>query len=594
MEHERKHRFLSGMALVMMALCLGVAPLAAATFTASLDRDTIALGETATLSLTFEGSQPNGTPQIRNIPGLQISYVGPSSQFSFVNGQTSSTITYHFTITASRTGEYTVPAMTAQVDGQSLTSQPLKLRVTQPNTPTPAEVNSGSQIAFMKLTLPKNEVYDGEVLAARLDVYLRNDVQNFGNFQFTATPADGFTVGKTVQTARQQVQIGSRVYTDISLSLALTATRTGPISVGPFAATAVIVVPSSDQRRDFFAFFGGGEQRQITLASDTATAQSLPLPADNKPANFNGAIGNYTMTLTAGPTNVAVGDPVTAHIQITGRGALDLLTLPGQPDWHDFKTYPPTSHVETTDPLGLQGTKTFEQIIAPQNMEVHELPPFSFSFFDPGAATYRTLTQPSIPLAVHSSGAASTPVIAAAKTGDSQNPPPQDILPIKEQLGAFLPAGPPLVTQPAFLAAQSLPVLAWLAALVWRRRTDSLANNPRLRRQRQVAQLVRTGLEDLRRLAAENQSDEFFAALFRLMQEQLGERLDCPASSITEAVIDERLARLGAPEAMLAGLRDLFHLCNQARYAPLRTSGELAAVIPQFEKAIRELQNVKA
>jgi len=58
-------------------------------------------------------------------------------------------------------------------------------------------------------------------------------------------------------------------------------------------------------------------------------------------------------------------------------------------------------------------------------------------------------------------------------------------------------------------------------------------------------------------------------------------------------VIDERLARLGAPEKTLAGLRELFQLCNQARYAPLRTSGELAAVIPQFEDAVRNLQEVK-
>jgi hypothetical protein len=150
------------------------------------------------------------------------------------------------------------------------------------------------------------------------------------------------------------------------------------------------------------------------------------------------------------------------------------------------------------------------------------------------------------------------------------------------------------LTRPAFLAAQSVPVLAWLAAFVWRKRTDSLANNPRLRRQRRVATQVQSGLNDLHRLAAENNSADFFATLFRLLQEQLGERLDCPSSSITEAVIDERLVLLGAPEPVLAGLRELFHLCNQARYAPLRTSGELAAMIPQFEDAIRELQKVNA
>ncbi len=592
---ERLLRNIFGPGLVLAALCLGGARLDAATFTASLDRDTIALGESATLSLTFEGSQPGGTPQIKDIPGLQINYVGPSSQFSFVNGQTSSTITYHFTVVAARPGDYTIPALTAQVDGQSLTSEPLKLTVTQPNAPPAQAINSGLEVAFMRLTLPEKEVYAGEMLAARLDIYLRDDVQNFGNFQFTGTPADGFTVGKMAQGSRQRVQIGNRVYTDVPLEIALTANKSGAISLGPFTATVVVELPSSNRGGDpfFQRFFNPGEQRQVTLATDTLNVKSLPLPAEGAPPNFNGTVGNYSMTVTAGPTNVAVGDPITVRVQISGHGALDALTLPDQPAWRDFKAYPPTQNTKTTDQLGIEGVKTFEQIVTPQNTDVHELPAFWFSFFYPGAKTYRTLTPPPVELAVHSGGTTPAPVIAATKTANSQTPP-QDLLPIKEQFGAPAPAGPPLLTRPVFLTAQSLPVLAWLAAFVWRKRTDRLANNPRLRRQRRVAGLVQGGLNDLRRLAAENNPAEFFATLFRLLQEQLGERLDCPASSITEAVIDERLVLLGVPEPTLAGLRELFQLCNQARYAPMRTSGELAAVIPQFENAVRELQNVKA
>ena len=221
---------------------------------------------------------------------------------------------------------------------------------------------------------------------------------------------------------------------------------------------------------------------------------------------------------------------------------------PTSPPGAISKPIRPPSTLNPADRLGIEGVKTFEQIVTPQNTDVHELPAFSFSFFDPGAGAYRTLTEPPVQLAVHSGGTTPPPVIAATKTANPQTPAPQDILPIKEQPGTLTPSGPPLLSRPAFLAAQSLPVLAWLAAFVWRKRTDSLANNPRLRRQRHVARLVRDGLNELRRLAAENKSDEFFATLFRLLQEQLGERLDCPASSITEAVIDERLAWLGVPE----------------------------------------------
>jgi hypothetical protein len=527
---------------------------------------------------------------------LQIAYVGPSSQFSFVNGETKSTVTYNFTLTPRQAGDFTIPTLATDVGGQRLSSSPLRLKVLPPNSPPPEAINSGSEVAFMRLSLAKTNFYIGEVTTANIKIYLRDDIQNHSQPQITSLPTDGFSAGKGTYQNAYSEQIGNRVYTVIPASIALTATKTGMASVGPVTGNIVVVLPSSNRGGDpfFRQFFNTGEQRQVTLATDTLNVESLPLPTEGALPNFNGAVGDYTMNVTAGPTNVAVGDPITVRVQISGRGALDALTLPDQPAWRDFKAYPPTQNLKTTDQLGIEGTKTFEQIVTPQNTDVHELPAFSFSFFDPGAKTYRTLTQPPVRLAVHSGGTTPAPMIAATKSAGSQAPPPQDILPIKEQFGALVSTGPPLLSRPAFLAAQSLPVLAWLAAFVWRKRADSLANNPRLRRQRRVAALVQDGLDDLHRLAAENNSADFFATLFRLLQEQLGERLDCPSSSITEAVIDERLVLLGTPEPTLAGLRELFQLCNQARYAPMRTSGELAAVIPQFENAIRELQKVNA
>jgi hypothetical protein len=281
-------------------------------------------------------------------------------------------------------------------------------------------------------------------------------------------------------------------------------------------------------------------------------------------------------------------------VQISGSGALDAVTLPPQDAWQNFKTYPPTTKLETSDQFGFQGTKTFEQIISPQNSSVHELPPLTFSFFNPDDGQYHTLTQAAVPLTVKAAAASPLPTLAANRNSAPENQPPQDILPIKESMGTLAQAGAPLIARPAFLALQSVPVLAFLAALVWRKRTDNLANNPRLRRQRAVAALIAGGMDDLKKYAAANQPDEFFATLFRLLQEQLGERLDCPASAITENVIDEHPVLRGAPKATLDGLRELFQLCNQARYAPVRGTSELNSVAAHFGKTIAELQEVKA
>ncbi len=589
--------------LFPVVLFVVAARLDAASFTATLDRDTITLGENATLTLTFEGGSPKDIP-MPTIPNLQISSAGESSQFNFINGRTSSTVSHNFVLTPRQVGEYSIPSFTASIGGQKMSSPALKLKVLKPNAPPPDAIQSGSQIAFLKLQLPKREVYIGEIITAELQLYLRDVVQNFGNFQLGPPPADGFTIGKMAEGQRRRVQIGNGVYTVVPIAIALTAVKTGPVSIGPVTANIVVQLPSNNRRRDpffdgfpdpFGMFGGNGEQKQLSLAADSENLQSLPLPTENAPPNFNGAVGSYSMTATAGPTNVAVGDPITVRVQIAGRGALDALALPEQSAWHDFKTYPPTAKVEAVDSLGLQGTKTFEQIVVPQNTSIHELPQFSFSFFDPDQKKYRTLTQSSVQLAVHPAGATPAPVIAGTKTARSEAPPPQqDIVPIKQRLGAVAQIAPPLVRQTWFIALQGVPVLAWLAAFAWRRRSDALANNPRLRRQRQVAQIIRSGLADLHRLAAENKSDDFFVTLFHLLQEQLGERLDCPAFSITEAVIDEKLRPRGVPETTLTVLHELFQTCNLARYTPTKTGQELAALIPKLEATLGELRNIKA
>lgn len=591
MARTQKRSFAAAVLVLAVCLALGAH---AASFTASLDRDAITLGEQATLSLTFEGGPAKSVPT-PEVAGLQITQIGNAQNFSLINGQMSSTITVTFSVAARQAGEFTIPALTADVNGQPVSTAPLKLVVSKAGAPSAAAVNASNEAAFLKFTFPKSKIYVGEPALGQLDLYLRDDVQNFGNFQLTSLPTEGFSAGKPteLQNQHRRVQVGNRVYTVIPIVIPLTAARTGTLTLGPVTGSLVVVLPAPNRGGDPLAqFFNQGEQKPVTLATEPVSVQSLPLPAQNKPANFNGAVGSFTMATTAGPTTLTVGDPITVRVQISGRGDLDTITLPPQDAWRDFKTFPPTAKTDRNDQFGFEGVKTFEQIISPQNSDVHELPPLTFSFFNPDDGQYHTLTKPAVPLTIKAAGTSPMPALAVNKNATA-NQTPQDILPIKDNLGTLAPAAQPLVARPLFLVAQSVPVLAFLAAFIWRKRTDSLANNPRLRRQRAVAQLVNGGLSDLNKFAEENKSNEFFAMLFRLLQEQLGERLDCPATAITEADVDQRLIRLGANPGTLELLHELFQLCNQARYAPIQTRQELVAVAAKFKKAIGELQKLK-
>lgn len=573
-----------------LALLLWLAPaVQAANFTASLDRTTITLGETATLSLTFEGGGPQSPPAIPAIPNLQIAYVGPASHVSFIQGKVSSTLTHNFEIRPAVAGDFVIPAMSVELAGEKLVSQPLNLKVVEAAAGT-------DQIAFMRVLLPKTEVYLGETIVAELQIFLRQSVQEIREFQMPALAADGFNVGKPVQGAMRYTGVNEEIWKVVPLSVPLTPVKTGSFTIGPIHTIIGVSVPAQNRRgRDpfenpFGLFQNRLELRRVPVAVEAQTVRALPLPTENRPANFNGAIGEFTMNSSAGPTNVAVGDPITVRVEIAGRGALDALALPEQESWREFTLYPPTSSVETSDPLGLQGKKHFEMIIAPQNSDIRVLPPLSFSFFDPGKKVYRTLLSSPVELVVRPGGETPLPLVSAAAR-DEDASAARDIVHIKARPGALGQVARPLVEQPWFLALQAVPLFAFASAVLWRKRTETLANNPRLRRRRQVAQLTRDGVETLRRLAADKQSDEFFASLVRLLQEQLGERLDVPASAITEAVIEERLRPRGMPESTLAALHELFQLCNLARYAPIKTSHELAAVIPKFETVVRDLHS---
>jgi hypothetical protein len=606
-KHNPRGRSQTGLRLLFALLFLPLwsAPLVirAASFTATLDRETVTVGETATLSLSFQGGEPKAIPALPQLPNLQIAGQGTARNMRIENGQVSASISQTFALTPTQPGEFIIPALKAEIDGKVLTTAPLKL--TAVKAPPSAAAATGEKLAFFKLFVPKKEVYVGEILPVEFQVYVREGVANAENIwqgfdQYDGCPvkAEGVSIFKTAHAQRRRARVGNANYGVATLITSLSPVKTGPLTLGSMEVNLTLQLPLPNQRRrdpfDPFGMFQQYEERRVALSAEPETLTVLPLPKENVPANFNGAVGNFSMSVTAGPTNVAAGDPVTVKVQVSGRGTLDSLALPEQSAWQEFKTYPPTTKVDTTDALGLQGTKTFEQVVVPQSPDIKALPPVSFSFFDPDQKSYRTLMQPAVALVVRPGGSAPAPTVAASTRTTADNPPPaQDIVHIKPRLGVVAQIGPPLVQQPWFLALQAAPVLAWLSAFVWRRRTEMLANNPRLRRQRQVAQVIRQGLLELRQHASDNKSEDFFATLFRLLQEQLGERLDLPASAITEAVIEEHLRLRGVPEPTLSSLRELFQTCNLARYAPIKSSQELAAIIPKFEAIQRQLQGLK-
>jgi hypothetical protein len=583
--------------LPILLLCTAAVSLSAQTLRATVDRQTVPVGESVTLSLIFEGLTSAGAPNLPPIPNMTLAPgISQRSEINIDNGRQSMRLIYDYQLTANQPGDVTIPAFQVSVGGKTLVSQPVPLKILPASAAAAAAQAALTNLAFIKLIVPKTEVYVGEPFPVEMQLYWH--WQSAKDIHFPQLRADGFSTGQGPKPAQTRTQVGNAIYYLAIFKLTATAAKAGALTLGPAETSLTILTPiSSPQRsRDAFErFFGGSPQykeQPITVSSEAIAMRVLPLPTANAPENFNGAIGSYQMKVTAALTNVGVGDPITVRIQIAGRGPLDSLTLPAQTDWRDFNTYPPTSKVEANDDLGLQGMKSFEQVVIPQNHEIKALPPFRFSFFDPQAKAYVTRESRPIPLTVRPTAIAAPPPPTLTNANAAAAPPVDDVISIRHRLDLSGPATPLLAFQPWFLGLQGAPAILWLTLLIWRKRSETLANNPKLRRLREVAQREREGLKELRAQAAAQKSDDFFATLFRLLQERLGQRLDLPASAITEAVIDERLRGRGLPDETLQSLHGLFQTCNLARYAPIKSSQELSALIPKLEGALRDLQKL--
>ncbi len=591
----RQLMLLAGIAI----LCLTAGRTGAATLTASFGSEFLQVGQNASLSLTFEGVTPDTAPPPPKLENAQI-YPQNSRSMAWsrdASGVNSLQATYSYIVVPLKSGELTVPPITVSVGGQRLASNPLKVKVLTADEADAAQAEAIEKLAWIKIEIPKKEAYLGEVIPAQIHIYATG-VENLQLHQFKA---EGFTLGKASHTTQSREVLNNIAYHKITFHMPIAARKIGRLPIGPAECTLNVQVPVDPRNRnDPFSqldVFGRFQMKPMRLSSPIEEITILPLPTNNVPSHFNGAVGSFSLAVTAGPTNLAAGDPITFKVEIQARGTLDDLNLPEQEGWREFKTYPPTSQILQKDPLGLSGTKLFEQIVMPAHAEIKELPPFQFSYFDPNLRQYRTLTQPAIRLNITPNA---TPTAQPTLAGGQQAPPPEvekpreDIAHIEPRLGTLASSAGVFIQRPWFYLLQGVPIVAWLSALLWRQRQKALARDPKLQRRRQVEHLVQTGLRELRLLADRGEGEAFYEMTLRLLKEQLGERLDLPGVSITEDVIDDRLRLKGVPTESLRRLHELFKTCNHARYAGQQTVANLNHSLAELEAMLAVLKQVRA
>ncbi|HEY1170399.1 MAG TPA: BatD family protein [Verrucomicrobiae bacterium] len=553
----------------------------------SLDRSSIAMGETATLTVSIDGTDLNSYPEIPPVDGLGFAQTTASQSMNIINGVRSVKINIGYTVRASREGDFLIGPVKVKSGGKVHQSQPVKFKVTAARKPTAEEMNKA---AFMQLNVPKPEVFAGEVFPLEVRLYFQT-----ARGEIPQVKADGFSLSSPPQHTQGRVRLPNGTYQQHVFRYVAKALKTGDVPLGPAESDLEIQIPVQEPDPVFGRLIQSYRSQPVKVKSEVMNLKVWPLPEEGKPASFNGAIGQFSFRAVATKNDVAVGDPIILQAEITGTGAWDAVQLPKMDDWRDFKIYPPNSEFKAQDDLGIQGVKRFEIVVVPENADVKEIPAISFAYFDTEVKKYQTVVVPAVPLKVRaSSGAPVQPTVASgnmiAKT--EEQAVVKDILHIKPHFGTLANVSNPVVVKPVFWVMSLLPLLAWAWLVFWRRQTERAGRDPRALRAKAVAQGEAAGLAQLGELASAGKSKEFFDLLTKLLQERLGERLDMPASAITESVVDERLGKVDA--GLRSELHELFQACNQARYAPVSDVAKLDALVEKGRRVFGELREVKA
>ena len=558
---------------------------------ANLDRTTVAVGEGVGFSIACENFQPLRLPSLPTIPGLRISNSGSGRSFQLGGGQQISTLTYNFLITANKTGTYTIPGVSIQSNSGLFKTQSLKLRVVKADSPD--NKSQLSDYAFIRLIPSKDKAYVGEPIPIEIQLFLQN-----GRFNMPELTAEGFNLREYPEPQSSRAQKGNAIYQVRTFQTVAIPVKAGNLKIGPVKMDVVLKIRQNQRRRSPFndPFEGLLTRYQDVPAKIEAKAQNItvrPLPTEGQPDNFNGAVGEFSMSAKASALEVTVGDPVTINIELSGIGTIESLNFP-KPEWPDFKSYEPTILSKKTDPLGLSGLKTFEQVIIPENETIKEIPSLKIPYFDPKSESYKVLSQGPFALKVNPSSkpdSIQNTSIAKTDSSDLENEKPQlaDILWIKYEAGT-LGNATPFVLRPAFWLLQSIPLLFLIGTLILRHKRNLFANNPKLRRQLQVEQITSKTLTKLVILIEENKALEFHIELATVLREQLGLKLDIPSEGITCDSIDEPLAKKNIKPETREILRKLFTSCDAASYAASQSTTELREYISDLEKVISDLK----
>ncbi len=404
--------------LILSAFCPSTIFSDEITVEAEVNKTEVYQGGSFIYQIRVIGSDQVTPPELEMVEQFDVQFLGgrvnSSTTITIINNKTIEEVHKEYILpykmVPTELGKLKIPPVTITIDKKQYKTDPITITAEKPRETD----------AFMVSTsFSKSELYVGEPVLFSLVWYIGDDVNSFDlrvpffdrkEFRFSDPPLTGTQGsatrlriplgGQEITAIRGETRLDKRQYTTLTINKVVTPRKTGTYYI-PKALVSLV-----------------SGSTPFVIPSNELTLSVKPLPEQNKPKDFSGIVGELSITAEAKPREVAVLEPITVTLSLSGAPYLEHLKLPDIGELDGFRDqFKLTGGVDTTAVSSTSKSVTFS--IRPLHPEIMAIPPISVSYFDPEQKRYRKASSKPIPITVRQEQVMSLEDLEGTSAGES-------------------------------------------------------------------------------------------------------------------------------------------------------------------------------
>ena len=537
---------------------------------------------------------------------------GPSTTQSsqWINGKSSSSISYVYLVQADMEGRYTIEPASINVDGKKMTSNSVTINVVKggakpKQTTDESKLNQQAQDIvnknlFLKLIVNKQTAYQGEPIVATYKLYIHPQLSVL---QLGQAKMPTFTGFWTQELPIKQLQFANETVNGVTYKVAdvkkvvLLPQQSGKLMIDPMEIESVVRLEVKNNRRqrspfddDFFDSFFNNNYRDFKFNIKSRSSEiSIKVLPKGAPVGYAGAVGTLQLKSSLDKNKLKTGDAATLKITISGYGNLKLieplnLNLPPDFDVFDPKI---TDNVDI-GVNGMSGSKTFEYYLIPRNPGEFKIDPVVFTYYDLNRNEYLNLFTESFVINVEKGAGGSSVISGVNKEGIKYIG--KDISYIKTDLSSIKRNNKNFSSSPLFFTMIVLPFILFGFLFFYVRKREEQQGNQSLMKLKRARSLAKKRLSQALKHSMNNNENEFYDEISKVLWGYISDKLSIPVSSLTRHTAVNLLNKKFVDDKLITQLTETIDYCEFVRFAPGTERRSMKDVYDSSANIIAELE----